>query len=115
PRRRAGLEIRRGHRPGHRERDSQVGRVRVVVTYNDDVSLKTHLNEIEKIGEEEVAGTAREIALLLNGTLVPVRDARSAIDELRRDRPDIVFNLCEGVQGNPRWEMHFALALEMLG
>ncbi|HSP16843.1 MAG TPA: ATP-grasp domain-containing protein [Thermoanaerobaculia bacterium] len=40
---------------------------------------------------------------------------RKAIDELRRHKPDLVFNLCEGVQGNPRWEMHFALALEMLG
>ena len=44
-----------------------------------------------------------------------MRDVRSAIDGLRRSKPDIVFNLCEGVQGNPRWEMHFALALEMLG
>jgi D-alanine-D-alanine ligase len=30
-------------------------------------------------------------------------------------KPDVVFNLCEGVLGNPRWEMNFALGLEMLG
>jgi len=89
--------------------------VRIVITYNDDVTLKTHLNEIEKIGEEEVVDTAREVASMLKGALLPVRDVRGAIDRLRRSKPDIVFNLCEGVQGNPRWEMHFALALEMLG
>ena len=90
-------------------------RVRVVVAYNDDAALKTHLNKIERIGEEEVADIAREVASLLNAALQPVRDVRSAIDELRKSKPDIVFNLCEGVQGHPRWEMHFALALEMLG
>jgi D-alanine-D-alanine ligase len=92
-----------------------VERVTIVVAYNDDTALKTHLNEIERIGEEEVAGTAREVASILGATLLPVRDVRTALDQLRRDKPDIVFNLCEGVQGNPKWEMHFALALEMLG
>ncbi len=89
--------------------------MRTVVAYNDDAALKTHLNEVERVGEEEVAGTAREIASIIGGALRPVREVRRAIDELRRDKPDLVFNLCEGVQGNPRWEMHFALALEMLG
>jgi D-alanine-D-alanine ligase len=88
---------------------------KIVVAYNDDVALKTHLNEIERIGEEEVADTAKEIAEVTGGTLLPVRKVKDAIDHLRRDKPDIVINLCEGVQGNPRWEMHFALALEMLG
>lgn len=89
--------------------------MRIVVAYNDDAALKTHLNAIEKIGEEEVTGTADEVASLIGGGLLAVRDVRTAIDELRRDRPAVVINLCEGVQGNPRWEMHFALALEMLG
>lgn len=89
--------------------------MRIVVAFNDDTALKTHLNEIERIGEEEVAGTAREVASILGADLLAVRDVRAAIDQLRKDKPDIVFNLCEGVQGNPKWEMHFALALEMLG
>lgn len=87
----------------------------IVVAYNDDTALKTHLNAIERIGEDEVAGTAREIASILDAALMPVRDVRSALDQLRRDKPGLVFNLCEGVQGRTRWEMHFALALEMLG
>lgn len=89
--------------------------MRVVVAYNDDATLKTHLNDIERIGEEEVFETAREIASITGGELLPVRHVRTAIDHLRKNRPDVVVNLCEGVQGNPRWEMHFALALEMLG
>jgi D-alanine-D-alanine ligase len=92
-----------------------VERVRFVVAYNDDAALKTHLNEIERSGEEQVADTAREVASLLGAALLPVRGVRAAIDELRKSKPEVVFNLCEGVEGNPRWEMHFALALEMLG
>ena len=92
------------------------GRLKVVVTCNDDAYLKTHLNEIERIGEEEVLDTAREVAEVTRGELLLVRDSiGEALDALRRMRPDVVFNLCEGVLGNPRWEMNFALALEMLG
>lgn len=89
-------------------------RLRVVVAYNDDADLKTHLNEIERIGEEEVGQTAREIAGIVGGEILPVRDVRAAIDQLRRIRPDLVVNLCEGVAGKPHWEMHFSLLLEML-
>lgn len=89
--------------------------MRVVVAFNDDSDLKRHLNDIERLGEEEVVSTAREVAELTGGRLMPVRGVRAALDGLRRDRPDVVVNLCEGVAGRPRWEMHFGLALEMLG
>jgi D-alanine-D-alanine ligase len=87
----------------------------VLIAYNDDLHLKPHLNEIEKRGEEEVVETAKEVAALIGGELFPVRDVRSALDELQRRKPELVFNLCEGVGGRPSWEMHFGLALEMLG
>ncbi len=90
-------------------------RLKIAVAYNDDAALKTHLNAIERIGEEEVVETAREIAALTGGKLLPVRDVRATIELLRGDKPDVVINLCEGVEGNPQWEMHFALTLEMLG
>ncbi|HEU4522390.1 MAG TPA: hypothetical protein VFT12_10325 [Thermoanaerobaculia bacterium] len=89
--------------------------MKIVVAFNDDSGLKQHLNEIERIGEEEVVATAKEIGAVTGGRLFPVRDVRTALDELRLDPPNVVFNLCEGVAGKPRWEMHFALALEMLG
>jgi D-alanine-D-alanine ligase len=86
---------------------------RLFVAYNDDVDLKPHLNDIEKIGEAESGEAAREIAELLGAELCPVRDVREALRKLQH--ADVVVNLCEGVLGNPRFEMHFALALEMLG
>ncbi len=89
--------------------------VRAVVAFNDDVDLKGHLNDVEKVGEMEVGETAREVAEILGASLMPVRDVRTALDELRANRPGVVFNLCEGVAGKPHWEMHFGLALEMLG
>lgn len=87
----------------------------MIVAYNDDAHLKSHLNVVERAGEEEVRQVAEEIAALVEGTVLPVRAVGEAIAHLRARRPDVVFNLCEGVAGNPRWEMHFALALEMLG
>jgi D-alanine-D-alanine ligase len=91
------------------------GRLKVVVTFNDDLHLKPHLNRVEQIGEAEVLDTAREVAEVTDGILLPVRDSvLEAFDALRQLKPDVVFNLCEGVLGNPRWEMNFALGLEML-
>ncbi|MCU1230475.1 MAG: D-alanine--D-alanine ligase [Acidobacteria bacterium] len=86
---------------------------RIAVAYNDDAERKTHLNEVERLGEIEVIETAHEIASILGATLVAVKDVRAALETLRGF--DVVVDLCEGVAGNPRFEMHFALALEMLG
>lgn len=88
--------------------------MKVVVAYNDDTALKSHLNEVERAGENEVSETAKEIAGILSATILAVTDVRSALEDLRRLRPDVVVNLCEGVVGRPAWEMHFALGLEML-
>jgi D-alanine-D-alanine ligase len=88
--------------------------VKVAVAYNDDLARKHHLSETERVGEAEVIETAQEIAQLLGAELVPVGDdLLAALAKLRTY--DVVINLCEGVLGNPHWEMHFALALEMLG
>lgn len=87
---------------------------RIAVAYNDDAAHKTHLNETERLGELEVIATAHEAAQLLGATLVAVRDdVVAAVRELRAF--DAVVNLCEGVRGVARYEMHFALALEMAG
>lgn len=86
----------------------------IAVAYNDDLHLKTHLNETERLGEAESADTAREVAELIGGELVPVGDdLLAALDRLKSF--DVVVNLCEGVRGRPDWEKNFALALEMLG
>ena len=88
--------------------------MKVAVAWNDDLHRKDHLNPTELVGEAEVAETAHEVAALLGAELVPVRD--DIAGALRRLRSfDVVFNLCEGVLGDPRLEKNFALALEMLG
>jgi D-alanine-D-alanine ligase len=88
--------------------------MKIAVAYNDDLHLKPHLNETEKLGEAEVIDTAREIAELLDAQLVAVKDDIAAsLRELRNY--DVVVNLCEGVLGHPDWEKNFALGLEMLG
>jgi D-alanine-D-alanine ligase len=86
---------------------------RIAVAYNDDAERKTHLNDVERLGEIEVIETAHEIASILGAELVAVTDVAAALVSLRAF--DVVLDLCEGVAGNPRFEMHFALALEMLG
>ncbi|HKO55431.1 MAG TPA: hypothetical protein VJ276_06095, partial [Thermoanaerobaculia bacterium] len=102
-----------GSSPGGTPGGWRAGRP-LAVAYNDDLARKQHLNELERVGEAEVIETAREIASLLNADLVPVGDdLLGALQQLRTY--DAVVNLCEGVLGNPHWEMHFALALEMLG
>jgi D-alanine-D-alanine ligase len=87
---------------------------RIAVAYNDDAHLKTHLNEFERFGEGEVIACAREAAELLGGEIVPVGcDIEGVLGKLRGF--DVVVDYCEGVLGNPGFEMNFALALEMLG
>jgi D-alanine-D-alanine ligase len=87
---------------------------KIAVAFNDDLHLKQHLNEVERIGEAESGETAREVAAIVGGELVPVgADILAALDRLKQF--DLVVNLCEGVLGRPDWEKNFALALEMLG
>src|SRR5438067_4410356 len=88
--------------------------MKVAVAYNDDLHLKPHLSDTEKLGEAEVIDTALEVAQTLGATLVAVRDdVVASLNEIRNF--EVVVNLCEGVLGRPDWEKNFALGLEMLG
>lgn len=93
--------------------------LRVAIVYNDDAHLKAHLSSTELQGEAEVADSANDVLQALQGhhdcSMIPIRDSLTAeIQRLRTNRPDIVFNLCEGLLGHPQWEGNFALLLEML-
>ncbi|MFA5404418.1 MAG: ATP-grasp domain-containing protein, partial [Ignavibacteria bacterium] len=47
--------------------------------------------------------------------IVPVAlDIYKLIDELKSDRPDIIFNLCESVDGDPTQEMNIASLFEIM-
>ena len=88
--------------------------VRIAVAFNDDAHLKMHLNEFERCGESEVIECALEASQILDAEIVPVAcDIPNALRTLREF--DVVVDYCEGVLGHPRYEMNFALALEMLG
>lgn len=94
--------------------------MRIAITYNADTHLKPHLNDIERLGEDEVAESARDVYAALSGShhcaLIPIGDCiTTGLQEIRDFAPDLVFNLCEGVLGRTRWEAHFVLALDLLG
>lgn len=94
--------------------------MRIAITYNADTHLKPHLNDVERLGEDEVAESARDVYAALSGAhecaLLPVGDCiTSGLSAIRDFAPDLVFNLCEGVLGRTRWEAHFVLALDLLG
>lgn len=47
--------------------------------------------------------------------IVPVAiDVHKLIDELKNDRPDLIFNLCESLDGDPTQEMNVASLFEIL-
>ena len=94
--------------------------MKIAITYNDDTHLKPHLNEVERLGEDEVAESARDVFAALSPghhcELFAVGDdIAAALLALRAFAPDLVFNLCEGVLGRTQWEAHFVLALDLLG
>ena len=94
--------------------------MKIAITYNADTHLKPHLNEVERLGEDEVAESALDVHAALSQhhhcELFPVGDCiAGALLAIRDYAPDLVFNLCEGVLGRTRWEAHFVLALDLLG
>ncbi|MBK9754446.1 MAG: hypothetical protein IPO88_13230 [Nannocystis sp.] len=94
--------------------------MKIAITYNADTHLKPHLNEVERLGEDEVAESALDVHAALaqhhHCELFPVGDCiAGALLAIRDYAPDLVFNLCEGVLGRTRWEAHFVLALDLLG
>lgn len=65
---------------------------------------------------DEVRSVERALTPLEHYTkIVPVAlDINKLIDELRENRPDIIFNLCESVDGDPTQEMNIAGLFELM-
>jgi D-alanine-D-alanine ligase len=94
--------------------------MRIAITYNADTHLKPHLNPVERLCEDDVAVTARDVLAALEPAhdceLIAVGDCTlSALQAVRESCPDLVVNLCESVRGHARGEAHFAHALDLLG
>jgi D-alanine-D-alanine ligase len=88
--------------------------------YDDGV---TDIDEVEGPIDMSEYGVLDELesvqrALLPSGhdtKIVAVAlDAYKLIDELRNDRPDMIFNLCESFDGDPTQEMNVASLFELL-
>ncbi|MCX7877626.1 MAG: ATP-grasp domain-containing protein [Ignavibacteria bacterium] len=65
---------------------------------------------------DEVRSVERALEPLEHNTkIIPVAlDINKLIDELRENRPDIIFNLCESVDGDPTQEMNIAGLFELM-
>ena len=62
--------------------------MKIAITYNADTHLKPHLNEVERLGEDEVAESARDVFAALSRhydcALFPVGDCiTTALLEIR--------------------------------
>ena len=79
----------------------------------DDVSGAIDMSEYGVLNE--VKSVERALAPLEHNTrIVPVAlDINKLIAELNENRPDIIFNLCESVDGDPTQEMNIAGLFEL--
>lgn len=80
----------------------------------DDVSGAIDMSEYGVL--DEVKSVERALAPLEHNTrIVPVAlDINKLITELNENRPDIIFNLCESVDGDPTQEMNIAGLFELM-
>ncbi len=80
----------------------------------DDVEGAIDMSEYGVLDEMKSIERALK-PLEYNLKIVPVAlDIHKLIDELRENRPDIIFNLCESVDGDPTQEMNIAGLFELM-
>jgi D-alanine-D-alanine ligase len=79
-----------------------------------DIDELPHAIDMSEYGVlDEVKSVER--ALEHNTKIIPVAlDINKLIDELRENKPDIIFNLCESVDGDPTQEMNIAGLFELM-
>jgi len=95
-----------------------VKRLRVALLYN----LKSHMSVPDDAPEDALAEyDSEETAQGLKSALesgghevIPLEGDESLLDSVRQVKPDICFNICEGLRGDAR-ESHIPAILEMLG
>jgi D-alanine-D-alanine ligase len=82
-----------------------------------DIDTLPHAIDMSEYGVlDEVKSVEIALAPLeYNTKIVPVAlDINKLIDELRENRPDVIFNLCESVDGDPTQEMNIAGLFELM-
>ncbi len=95
--------------------------MKVAVCFNRVPPQLAQGEAADRISEEGAEAEAQAVAAALRElghqpSLVALGDDIAPfIAELRAQRPDVVFNLCEGFWGQSRKEMHVAALLDLLG
>lgn len=82
-----------------------------------DIDALPHAIDMSEYGVlDEVKSVERALAPLEHNTkIIPVAlDIYKLIDELRENKPDIIFNLCESVDGDPTQESNIAGLFELM-
>jgi D-alanine-D-alanine ligase len=106
--------------------------VKIHILYNDPLQYATGkiyddgVTDIDAVEEpidmseygviDELESVQRALAPTGHNTrIIPVAiDVYKLIDELRNDPPDLIFNLCESLDGDPTQEMNIASLFEIL-
>jgi D-alanine-D-alanine ligase len=88
---------------------------RIIVLYNTDYDAEASATDVISV---ESSARAISVALLEGGSraeLVGLHglEVLAVVDRLRADRPDLVFNLCESMAGDPRNEPTFVGLLDL--
>jgi D-alanine-D-alanine ligase len=92
---------------------------KVVVLYNTDFDAEQakQTPDLTSVREsaKAIAAALREAGHVVELTGVHGVEVYSVLDGVRRDRPDLLFNLCESMDGDSRNEPTFAGLLDLMG
>ncbi len=90
--------------------------MKVGILYNYVEQLERGVEQ-DSISDNEILSTVRLVqgALGSEHEVIPVRAGRRLLSMLDQESFDIVFNICEGFQGNVRGEAYMAGFLDLLG
>lgn len=94
-------------------------RRRLLITYNE-TNLSQSDGNLDQISEHAVRDEAEVVfksasQLGYAAEYLPFMDLQDAIHAVVAFNPDVIFNLCEGFQGNAGHEMHIAGLWELMG
>lgn len=92
---------------------------KLLIAYNQKNRSPSEKNDIDTISEDSVQDEADMVyksaqQLGHEVTLLPVQSIQDIFDSTEQQKPDLIFNLCEGYQGDSRHEMHVASIWELL-
>ncbi len=92
-------------------------KLHVVIAYNEPQHKnKNDLDFISEAAVKEEADTVYQVILKMGHVphFLPVKTLSQAVQQVEELCPDIIFNLCEGFQGNAKHEMHLSGVWELL-